>query len=193
MGRLRRRLPSHGTVAAYIALFVALATGGAYAAEKIGSADIAKNAVKSKHIKNEQVKRKDIRDNAVNSAKVEDASLLGEDFAPGQLPQGPPGAPGESATDLWAVVDDDGTLRRGSHVVASRVISVSQAQYEVVFDRNVRECAYVATLGPGVEFFDALGEIEVALRGGSGNTVAVRTANSSGSASQRFFHLVVHC
>lgn len=54
------RLPSHSTVAAYVALVVALGTGGAWAAGNIGSGDIAKNAVLSKHIKSKQVKASDV-------------------------------------------------------------------------------------------------------------------------------------
>jgi CxxC motif-containing protein len=46
-------------VIAYLALFVALGAGGAWAADKITSKDIAKNAVRSKHIKDGQVKAKD--------------------------------------------------------------------------------------------------------------------------------------
>jgi hypothetical protein len=44
---------------AYLALFVAL-SGSAYAASKVGSNDIARNAVLSKHIKNRQVKAADL-------------------------------------------------------------------------------------------------------------------------------------
>jgi hypothetical protein len=44
---------------ALLALFVAL-TGGAYAAAKIGAADIANNAVRSKHIKAKEVKMSDL-------------------------------------------------------------------------------------------------------------------------------------
>jgi hypothetical protein len=37
--------PSHATVVAYLALFIALATGSAVAAKKIGSGQLKKNAV----------------------------------------------------------------------------------------------------------------------------------------------------
>ena len=67
---------------AYVALFVALGGTGAYAADRIGSSQIAKNAVAAKHIKDGQVK----------SADVRDGSLLAADFATGQLPAG--GGPG---------------------------------------------------------------------------------------------------
>jgi hypothetical protein len=56
-------LPSHATVAAYLALFGVLAGGSAYAASKIGSDDIKKDAVLSKHIKADQVKASDIAGN----------------------------------------------------------------------------------------------------------------------------------
>jgi hypothetical protein len=65
----------------YLALFVALGGTGAWAADKITSADIAKNAVRSKHIKRGNVKRSDLRSNAVNSAKVARSSLRGVDIA----------------------------------------------------------------------------------------------------------------
>jgi hypothetical protein len=57
---LTRLRAKHSTVVAYLALVAALATGGAYAADKIGSNDIAKNAVKSKHIAKGQVKQSDV-------------------------------------------------------------------------------------------------------------------------------------
>jgi hypothetical protein len=47
-------------VVAYVALFAALGGTGAWAADKITSKDIAKNAVRSKHIKNGQVKKRDL-------------------------------------------------------------------------------------------------------------------------------------
>jgi hypothetical protein len=78
---MRKRLPNHATVAAYLALFIALG-GGAYAAVKL-----PKNSVGSAQIKK----------NAVSSTKVKDHSLKAADFALGQLtagPQGPKGDPG---------------------------------------------------------------------------------------------------
>ncbi len=78
--RLRPR--SAYDVIALLALFVAL-SGSAYA--------IGKKTVGTKQLK----------PNAVTSPKVKNASLLGKDFAPGQLPvgpQGPQGAPGQPGT-----------------------------------------------------------------------------------------------
>lgn len=66
---------------AYLALFVALGTGTAYAANQITSQDIARNAVKAKHIKDGQVRGAELAANAVNAAKVADGSLGGGDVA----------------------------------------------------------------------------------------------------------------
>lgn len=48
-----------GNAIAYLALFVALGGTGAWAAGKVGSGDIAPNAVRSKHIRDGQVKSRD--------------------------------------------------------------------------------------------------------------------------------------
>ena len=108
-----------------IAIFIALAAG-AYAA------GLPKNSVKSKQIKAGAVKNAELADNAVTSPKVADGSLLGEDFAAGQIPQGPPGppgepgtpgAPGQDATNLFAYVRDP-----GSGVAATRLSSTEPGQ-----------------------------------------------------------------
>jgi hypothetical protein len=65
-----RKLPSHGTVIAYIALFVALGGVGAYAAGAIGPSDIQRDAVRSKHIKDGQVKRRDLAARALDGGGV---------------------------------------------------------------------------------------------------------------------------
>lgn len=52
---------SYSNVVSTLALAAALGLGGAYAAGKIGSNDIAKNAVLSKHIKNGEVKGGDLK------------------------------------------------------------------------------------------------------------------------------------
>ena len=81
--KLRDRL-TFANVVSLLALFVAL--GGT----SVAAVSLKRNAVKGRHIAN----------NAVTAPKVKDRSLTGQDFAPGQLPQGekgdtgPPGADG---------------------------------------------------------------------------------------------------
>jgi hypothetical protein len=78
LANLRSRL-TYANVVATLALFVALG-GGSYAA-----VSLKRNQVKSRHIAK----------NAVTAPKVKDESLLAQDFAPGQLPQGERGLQGE--------------------------------------------------------------------------------------------------
>jgi hypothetical protein len=67
----------------------------------VAAVQLSKNSVRSRHIKNGEVRTADLRAGAVNSRKVKDGSLLSQDFAAGQLTPGPkgdkgdPGAPGE--------------------------------------------------------------------------------------------------
>jgi hypothetical protein len=69
------RTSRHGTVVAYLALFVALGAG-AYAA------GLGKNSVKSKNIAPKAVKASDIAPNAVDGSKVKDESLTASEIAP---------------------------------------------------------------------------------------------------------------
>ena len=78
MKRIRLSRPRHSTVAAYLALSVALG-GTSYAAvtlpkNSVGSKQIKKNAVRSKHVRNH--------------------SLLARDFKAGQIPRGASGPQG---------------------------------------------------------------------------------------------------
>ena len=107
-----------------LALFVALG-GTAYAA-----IELEKDDVTSKHIKNAGVKGKDIADNAVTSPKVANGSLLGEDFAAGQLPQGERGLQGERGVQgergLQGQQGVAGTARAYGYVAANGTITRSK-------------------------------------------------------------------
>ena len=89
MRNLRQRLPAHGTVAAYLALFLALA-GGAIAAATIGSGDVVNNSLKSVDLKNNKAVRgvdarngsiggSDVRNGSLRGANVDDDTLTGTD------------------------------------------------------------------------------------------------------------------
>ncbi len=73
----------YANVTSTLALVVALG-GSAYAA----------NTVRSRDIKNGEVKRVDLADNAVTSGKVRNGTLLSKDFRRGQIPAGATGAAG---------------------------------------------------------------------------------------------------
>jgi hypothetical protein len=100
---------------------------------------------------------------------------------------------------LWAVVNSNGTLARGSGVTA--VVNDSAANKRVYFSRDVRGCAFSATIGlasnGGVE---GAGFITVAGTGSDGPQgqpfqigVFVRTTSVANTEATRGFHLQVTC
>jgi hypothetical protein len=92
-----RRDPMVGNVLGLVALFVALGAG-AYAA------GLAPDSVRSKHIKDGQVKEADLRDNAVTGPKVADDSLTGSDILETSLDSLPPS--GNAGGDLTGTYPD---------------------------------------------------------------------------------------
>jgi hypothetical protein len=76
-GRIRNHLRSN--LIGYVALFIGLG-GSAYAAAEIGSDDIRRNAVISKHLRKNAVTSQDIRNRkGVTSRDVKDATLRSSD------------------------------------------------------------------------------------------------------------------
>jgi hypothetical protein len=94
-------------------------------------------------------------------------------------------------TVLWAVVNGtDGTLARGFAV--TRTARLSTGNYEVIFDRDVTACGYVATVGnPGAGTTN--GYADLAARAGSPNGVFIQTRDLMGAVADRNFHLQVAC
>lgn len=182
-------------VVAYLALFVAIG-GTSYAAIRLPA-----NSVGARQIKQD----------AVRSSDVKNSSLRAADFRAGELPRGPrgpqglagaQGARGESgaaATRLWAIVDDDGTLYRGSGVVSTRRGGPSSGSYLVTFNRDVSQCAAVAStgghpLGPGSSTGISVGTASAATAGSPfEGVVSVLTKNPAGADADRIFHLAVFC
>lgn len=72
MLRLKAR---YADVTATLALTVALATGGAYAADRIGTPDIRRGAVTSPKIKNRTIATKDIRQGAIKQTRIAPRSV----------------------------------------------------------------------------------------------------------------------
>jgi hypothetical protein len=97
-----------------------------------------------------------------------------------------------TTTDRWAVVNKDGTLVRGAGVAS--LARLGTGAYEVIFDRNVRSCVYIATLARDRQNFGyPVGEISTAPRGNNTNGVYIRTWFTSGEKYDRSFHLYVGC
>jgi hypothetical protein len=191
--RLRSKL-TYANVISTIALFLVLAGGSAFAASEM----LPKNSVGTKQLAKE----------AVTPAKLSKASkttLTGPAGAAGatgatgsQGPKGDKGDKGErgergekgeagdSATTLWAVVNQNGSLVRGSGVTETKELLLA-GNYEVVFNRDVSQCAYSGTMA-----FTS-GQIEVEERGGVPDGVFVETFDAVGTHAQRKFNVEVFC
>jgi hypothetical protein len=98
----------------------------------------------------------------------------------------------------WAVVSTHGNLVRGNGAVRAKQLFVSGGTlgaYQVTFNRNVRHCGLIATIGRtnAANLNPDPGEIGVAYRHGSRKSVFVKTRASNGDEADRSFHLAVLC
>lgn len=72
---MKLQRPTHATVVAYLALFVALG-GSAYAVSKVGSRDVADNSLRSKDLRNGRaVTGSDVRDERLTGKDIRETSL----------------------------------------------------------------------------------------------------------------------
>jgi hypothetical protein len=201
LSKLRPRL-TYANVVSTLCLFIVLG-GGAYAA----------STITGKNVKNSSLTGRDIRNSSLTTGDVKNRSLLAKDFRTGQLPagaqgpqgpQGDAGPKGDPATALWAMVNSDGTLKRGRGVVD---VDPFGSRYEVTFDRSVENCTYLSTLtsaGNGRNNFSsppegqsnaALGSLAKLADGlpGAESVVTVETADSAGVGTPFDFNLAVFC
>lgn len=96
------------------------------------------------------------------------------------------------ACTLFAVVNANGTLAFGFGGVSSTKLATGE--YQVIFNHNVRNCAYVATIGlSGNVGSSPCGEIAVVGRFNNVNGVFVQTWTNACVPADRGFHLAVHC
>jgi hypothetical protein len=112
------------------------------------------------------------------------------DAYPETNPRVPTGGLGTAV--LSAVVNADGTLARGSGVTT--VDKYGTGNYGVKFRRNVRNCAYVASIGlSGSSGTESNASIDVVGDNASANGVFVDTEDFAGTQADRGFHLIVFC
>jgi hypothetical protein len=108
-------------------------------------------------------------------------------------PQGPPGA---SATALWAAVSSTGALTASSGAtgVLSSYPEGSTARVMVTFNRNVSQCAPLATLSTTAYGYNEPGQISVSAPGNRDpDSIEVFTYNAAGASQYRSFSVAVFC
>jgi hypothetical protein len=94
-------------------------------------------------------------------------------------------------TKLWAVANASGSLSRSSGTTSAGRVGVGR--YEVIFNQNVSNCAYVGSVGDPGAITGVGGAVSVARRSGNANGVRVDTRDTSGTLLDRGFHVVVVC
>ena len=185
---LRRLIPSPAMVVALAALVMSLG-GSAYALVITGKS-IRNNSVTGKDIRNRSLTGSDIKRDRLGGGSIKESSLGAVPSAVSALNAGTAGGLG-----TWAVVNNDGIAVRGRGLAPGDPAGrTSTGIYHVIFNRDVRGCAYEATQGsPGTTVPVLPSQISVSAHPTNPNAVRVRTANEAGTVADRAFHLAVIC
>jgi hypothetical protein len=168
---------------ALLALFMAM--GGSAYALVVTSASIKNNTIRSQDVHNGGLLGKDFRKNGVGGGAIKESTLSTV-----------PGAFIASGSAHYAVVNAGGQAVRSRGITSAA--RTGDGHYQVVFDGDVRNCAYYATIGgPTAAPPPASGEIMVSSLASNVNGVDIRTNDgddpSPGAAVNRPFHLLVLC
>ena len=119
--------------------------------------------------------------------------LPGANGAPGvNGAKGDKGDPGAPATKLWAVINANGTVARGSGI-GTGTFREDTGIYDVFFNRDVSGCAYVASLGGAAAGTPPAGTAAATNLSGLPAGLFVITRNSAGTNANLPFHLAVFC
>ena len=183
----RLRAPSPAMVVALIALFVSLG-GSAYAVATIGSDDIINGSIRNRDFKDGTLRGQEAKRDGFGGGGIKEESLDASKIK--QVPSAVAAAAAEGVT-RHAVISNVGGAVRGRGVASSA--QTAPGQYQVVFDRDVRNCVYNATLGDESAAGAGNGQISVTSAAANVNGVRVVTRNSAGNNENRSFHLIVSC
>jgi hypothetical protein len=117
----------------------------------------------------------------------------GDNSGPVAVASGAKADPLVAKQDRWAVVNADGTLGRGKGVT-SITHTAGGGSYIVIFNKNVRNCMYVGTIGlSGASGTSSRGFITTVGAAVDVNGVFVTTDDTSAAPAERGFHLYVGC
>jgi hypothetical protein len=164
---------------ALVALFMAM--GGSAYALVVTSGSIKNNTIRSVDVRNGGLIGKDVRHDGLGGRAIKESTL-------GTVPS----AGVAQGSAHFVVVNDQGVQVRGrGSTTAART---SEGRYQVFFDRDVRACAYYATIGDASAAAPPQnGQISVSSLASNVTGVAIRTENGSGAEADKPFHLLVLC
>jgi hypothetical protein len=183
----RVRAPSPAMVVALIALFVSLG-GSAYAVATIGSDDIINGSIRNRDFKDGTLRGQEAKRDGFGGGGIKEESLDASKIQ--QVPSAVAAVTVDGLT-RHAVISNVGAAVRGRGTASSA--QTGPGQYQVIFDRDVRNCVYTATLGDESAAGPGNGQISVTSAASNVNGVRVVTRNSVGEVENRSFHLIVSC
>jgi hypothetical protein len=99
---------------------------------------------------------------------------------------------GNVSNQLWATVNADGTLFRGSPGIVGSVPS-APGQYVVTANRDISSCFYVATLGGNSPNVGERGDISVNPVAGNPTQMFVLTSSTAAVNAPIAFTVLVRC
>jgi hypothetical protein len=180
----RLRAPSPAMVVALIALFVSLG-GSAYAVATIGSDDIINGSIRNRDFKDGTLRGQEAKREGFGGGAIKESSLDAT-----RIKQVPSSVIADGVT-RHAVISNVGATVRSRGTTSSS--QTGPGQYQVIFDRDVRNCVYTATLGDESAAGPGNGQISVTSAAANVNGVRVVTRDSAGEFANRSFHLIVSC
>ncbi|MGI8946166.1 MAG: hypothetical protein ACR2GL_08015 [Thermoleophilaceae bacterium] len=178
------RAPSPAMVVACAALFVSLG-GVSYAVATIDSGDIINGSIRNRDFKDGTLRGNEAKPDGFGPNAIKEQSLDAS-----KLKQVPVATLADGVT-RQAVVSNVGATVRARGVASSAKSGTGQDS--VVFDRDVRLCTYIATLGDESASGPGTGQISVTSAASNVNGVRVVTRNSDGTLADRSFYLLVSC
>jgi hypothetical protein len=168
---------------ALLALFMAM--GGSAYALVVTSGSIKNNTIRSADVRNGGLLGKDVRRDGIGGRAIKESTLSTV-----------PAAVVAEGSTHFAVVNAGGQQVRARGTTSAA--RTGPGRYQVIFNRDVRSCAYFATIGgPTAAAPPNSGEVMVSSLASNVNGVDIRTNDGDdpapGAASNRPFHLVVFC
>jgi hypothetical protein len=176
--------PSPAMVVALISLFVSLG-GSAYAVATIGSNDIIDGSIRNRDFKDGTLRGQEAKLDGFGPNAIKEQALDA-----GKFKQVFSSVVADGVTRHAVISNTGGTVRARGTTSSSQT---GTGQYVVIFDRDVRNCVYVATLGDESAAGPGNGQISVTSAASNVNGVRVVTRNSTGDFADRSFHLIVSC
>lgn len=164
---------------ALLALFMAM--GGSAYALVVTTGSIKNNTIRSQDVHNGGLVGKDVRGDGLGGRAIKESTLATV-----------PGAFVAHASAHFAVVNAGGQQVRARGTTSAA--RTAEGRYQVIFDRDVRGCAYYATIGgPTAAAPPDNGQITVSGLGSNVNGVDIRTTGAQGNDANKPFHLLVLC